>query len=308
MSENLAIGESGASRNKVVPAALSIETCQTSQRVEAVFRYGAHYESSSRYGDPAFQIDLYQRNAMVTGFALEHVVEQFPPIDSLVCVEGVVIRVDTTVQLWVQSLASIAVLGPEHCVFNLALPHWVVDKTVVDRACALWATLPDEDRRFVNEVFIDPVILRGFLSAPGSCNHHHAHDGGCIEHSVETAEIASAMAAQSPELDRDLLVTIALVHDSGKALEYERSRSGRWSMSHCGRQIGHKISGIRLASLAMSNCPHMSPERKESLLHMLSCSYGPAWAGLRAPRIREAHVFSAIDRLSAEAGVRTARC
>ena len=32
-----------------------------------------HYESNSRYGDPAYQIDLYQRNAMITGFALEHV-------------------------------------------------------------------------------------------------------------------------------------------------------------------------------------------------------------------------------------------
>ena len=261
-----------------------------------------HYQATSKYGDPAHEIDLFQRNAIVTGFALEPVVERFPEVDSLVRVEGTIIAADKTVQLWVRTWEAIDVLSPDHCIFDLALPQWIVDRAIVDRACALWASLPVEDRRFVNAVFLDPQVLRGFLSAPGSCTHHHAHDGGCVEHSVQTAEMAESMAAQSPHLDRDLLVTLALVHDSGKALEYEKTRSGRWRMSSCGRRVGHKVSGIRLASLALSHCPEMEDKRKESLIHLLSCSFAPSWVGLRTPDMDEARVFSAIDRLSAEAG------
>ena len=305
MERNSAVGETISS--PVTRISLNCEALQVSQRIEAVFRFGCHYPCASKYADPAWQIDLYQRHAIVTGFILQKDVDRLPAADALVHVTATVIRAEspTDVQLWVRTLEPVETLGANACIFDLAIPHWIINPAIVDQATALWATLPSEDRQFVNAVFSEPEVLRKFLSAPGSCRHHHAHEGGCIEHSVQTAEIAAAIAAESPHLDRDLLVTIALVHDAGKALEYEQSRNGQWYMSRVGKEIGHKVSGIALAATAMARCDTMKPRRKESLMHMMSCSYGPAWAGLRAPRIPEAHVFSSIDRLSAEAGIRS---
>ena len=305
MSENGLICDSKTHAVCRVPTTQTPCEYSSGQRIEAVFRFGCHYPCTSKHADPAWQLDLYQRNAIVTGFILKNDLDLLPPENSLVRITATVIRAETVadVKLWVRSLETVCVLGADQCIFDLALPHWVIAKPIVDQAATLWATLPVQDRQFINSVFIEPDILRRFLSVPASCRHHHAHEGGCVEHSVQTAEIAAAIAARSPHLDRDLLVTIALVHDVGKSLEYEQGRNGNWYMSRIGQRIGHKVSGIALATAAMARCIDMRQTRKESMLHMLSCSYGPAWAGLRSPRIPEAHVFSSIDRLSAEAGV-----
>lgn len=272
------------------------------QPINAIFRYGTHYQRTTRYGEPAWAIDLYQRRAVVTGFAVASDVSSFPAPDALVRIEGEVIRTGELPAIWVRSLESVSTLGQDVCIFDTALPHWISDQATVDRARDLWASLPAEERTFLNHVFIDPSVLRRFLAVPGSCRHHHCHEGGCLAHSVEVAELSAELATRY-ELDRDLLVTAALVHDSGKAMEYVRCReTGRWLMSRFGKQVGHKIGSIQLATLAMSRCPNMPARRKESLLHLLSCSYAPSWAGFRAPATREAELLAAADRASAQAG------
>jgi hypothetical protein len=300
MSINQALGENSLSL--ALPQLAGSDVFQPGQTVNTLFRYECHYESSSRTGEPAWTIDLYQRKAIITGRALACDIPDFPPADTLIRIEGVIIRTGDIPMIWIRRLEPVAVLGADFCIFDTALPNWITDEHVVDRARNLWASLPAEDRQFVNAVFHESRVLHGFLAVPGSCRHHHAHDGGCIEHSVQAAELASSLAVQSLQLDRDLLVTAALIHDSGKALEYVRCKSGRWRMSRYGRRVGHKVGGIQLATIAMTKCPGMRPERKESLLHVLSSSYAPSWAGFRPPASREAALMAAIDRVSAEAG------
>lgn len=300
MSVNLVFGESAVSLASLRLAGLEVQ--ESRQPIDGIFRYGCHYEATSRTGEAAWAVDLYQRRAVVTGRALACDIPDFPAPDTLVRIEGDVIRTGDTPAIWVRCLKPVATLGPEFCIFDTALPHWIADQATVDRARDLWASLPAEDREFINSVFDEPSVLRRFLAVPGSCRHHHAHEGGCLAHSVEVAELSSALAMRYG-LDRDLLVTAALIHDGGKALEYVRCReSGRWQMSRYGKQVGHKIGGIQLATLGMAKCPDMAPARKEQLLHMLSCSYAPNWAGLRAPASREAALLAAMDRASAEAG------
>ncbi len=271
--------------------------------IKCAFRYGGHYEQSARDGSPAYVIDLYQRKALVTGRAMASAKLDFPDADELVEVEGIVIRQGDDLAIWVRKLVPLPLLCPHQCIFDMAIPHWVVDHAVVDRACALWATLPEQDRLFINSVFHKPRVLRGFLAAPGSCNDHHAFDGGCLEHSVEAAELAAHVAATKTNLDKDLLVTSALIHDAGKCLEYIKTRTGRWRMSRYGRRVGHKVSGIQLATVAMLRCPEMSAARKEDLIHVLGASYAPRWVGLRAPSSPEAALLAALDRVSAESGI-----
>ena len=279
-----------------------LSTLEANQFVDINCRYGSHFDCPSPSGEKGCLIDLYHRHSMISGFALQGDIKRFPPIDALVRVQGVLIGGGESPSLWVQSLEPLDMLSSDCCIFDTALPHWISDRTVVDRACRLWGSLQDEDRLFINAVFFDPRVLRGFLVVPGSCNHHHSHDGGCIEHSVESAELAETLAASSRHLDRDLLITTALVHDAGKALEYTRNGAGKWQMSRYGRRVGHKISGIQLATIAMTRCPAMSGRRKESYMHMLACSFAPSWVGLRKPDIPEATAMAGLDRSSAEAG------
>ena len=61
---------------------------------------------------------------------------------------------------------------------------------------------------------------------------HHAYLGGLLEHTVAVATMALELCTLHPRLDRDLLLSAAIVHDLGKTREFtygaeiERSRGG----------------------------------------------------------------------------------
>lgn len=267
--------------------------------IQGCFRYGCHYQTQSAFGDPAWTIDLYQRKAIVSGKALAADVPSFPAEGSIVKVQGMLFPRRTDCLLWVQRFDPVEHLPDDTCVFDLALPQWVLDGEVIDGLTAIWRSLSDTYRAFINTVFTDQRLMRGFLIAPGSVRHHDAEDGGCIRHTLMVARHAEAICALNPDIHRDLLITAALLHDVGKAYEYTRTQHGRWRMSGYGRRVGHKISGIQVVTLALNRFRTLPPADKENLIHILSSSYAPAWAGLRAPATREALALSAIDRLCA---------
>ena len=74
---------------------------------------------------------------------------------------------------------------------------------------------------------------------PGSS--HHAYLGGLLEHTVAVATLALELCQLHPRLDRDLLLSAALVHDLGKTREFTysaeigaRTRGSCWATSSWG--------------------------------------------------------------------------
>lgn len=264
---------------------------------QGCFRYGCHYATQSAFGDPAWTIDLYQRKALVSGKALAADVTAFPAEGSVVTVEGMLFPRRMDCLLWVRRFEPVGQLPDDICIFDLVLPQWVLDGEVIDGLTNIWRGLSTTYRAFINTVFADQRLMRGFLVAPGSVRHHDAEDGGCARHTLMVARHAEAICALNPHIHRDLLITAALLHDIGKAYEYTRTQYGRWRMSSYGRRVGHKISGIQVVTLALSRFPDLSAAERENLIHALSSSYAPTWVGLRAPATREALALSAIDRL-----------
>jgi len=72
-----------------------------------------------------------------------------------------------------------------------------------------------------------PEQRRAFQARPAAKVMHHAYIGGLIEHVVGLCGLAKQIAAHYSELDVDLLLTAALLHDIGKLDElcYERAVS-----------------------------------------------------------------------------------
>lgn len=68
------------------------------------------------------------------------------------------------------------------------------------------------------------VGREAFLTAPAAKMHHHNYISGLVEHSLEVATLAERMAGVEPyakDIDRDLLVAGALLHDVAKTREYQ---------------------------------------------------------------------------------------
>ena len=70
-------------------------------------------------------------------------------------------------------------------------------------------------RRFLNRALLRREALRRYWTCPASRTDHHAYPGGLAEHSVEIATAISTCRAL-PQLERELGITYALLHDYGK--------------------------------------------------------------------------------------------
>lgn len=101
---------------------------------------------------------------------------------------------------------------------------------------------------------------------------HHAYIGGLLEHSVDVARLAKAMALETDQVDIDLVVTGALLHDIGKLKEL--SSGIGFEYTDIGRMIGHVSLGALMVERTISNQQNFPPEDAQALLHILLSHHG----------------------------------
>ena len=135
---------------------------------------------------------------------------------------------------------------------------------------------------------------RGGAGPGRSASNHHAYLGGLLEHTVAVATMALELCQLHPRLDRDLLVSAAIVHDLGKTREFtygaEIGRSGE------GRLLGHVELGLRL--IAGYVPPVLEAERRLALEHCVILHHGAEAAlGQRfaSPEALALHRLNALD-------------
>jgi 3'-5' exoribonuclease len=77
-----------------------------------------------------------------------------------------------------------------------------------------------------------------------SSSAHHAYLGGLLEHTVAVASMALEMCVLHPRLNRDLLLSAAILHDLGKTGEF--TYGAEIERSPEGAMLGHVEIGLRL--------------------------------------------------------------
>ena len=92
-----------------------------------------------------------------------------------------------------------------------------------DRFIELVRSVQDPHFKTLLETVFHPKseLWAHFCDAPAARKMHHAYRGGSLEHSAEVAALCDRAAWTLDGLDRDLLVTAALLHDIGKLEEME---------------------------------------------------------------------------------------
>jgi 3'-5' exoribonuclease len=137
-------------------------------------------------------------------------------------------------------------------------------------------------------------------SGPGRSSVHHAFLGGLLEHTVAVVTLAVELCAVHPRLDRDLLISAAIVHDLGKTREY--AYGAEITRTEEGRMLGHVELGLRM--IAVHIPPNLAPARRLALEHCVLAHHGSD--GATGQRAASAEAL-ALQRLNAlDAGVKGA--
>ncbi len=140
-----------------------------------------------------------------------------------------------------------------------------------------------------------------YLRAAGGKRWHHDSLGGLAEHSLNMARIVDLMCQVYPDLDRDLLVCGALLHDIGKIEQYEIGSMIDYSDE--GRLVGHINSGDFRVTTAMRSIEGFPSKSEQLLRHMIVSHQGQMETGSPVvPQTREAFILYYADEIDSKMG------
>lgn len=155
-------------------------------------------------------------------------------------------------------------------------------------------------RELLGRLFRQPKLRRAYREAPAAQRMHHPYLGGLLEHSVEVARLCDAMARTLPNLDRDLLVTAALLHDIGKIDEIDYT-TPRFASTRSGGMLGHVFLGTQQVYQILSDIPACPDGLADALCHLLLSHHGkPEWGAPVSPAFQEAYILHACDQISVQ--------
>jgi 3'-5' exoribonuclease len=122
-----------------------------------------------------------------------------------------------------------------------------------------------------------------------------------LEHVVSLCGLATQIAAHYPELDVDLLLTAAMLHDVGKLEELCYERAVAYTTE--GALLGHIVMELETVTRAMDNIVGFPAKLKTVVQHILISHHGEYEFGSpKLPMIREALVFHYMDDLDSKLG------
>lgn len=147
-------------------------------------------------------------------------------------------------------------------------------------------------------ILSDDEFIKELLAAPAAKRNHQATIGGLLEHSLGMAAVAEQMATVYPQIDRDLLVAGALLHDIGKVEEYRINADIDFTDE--GRLLGHIVLGVRILDKYIGRLPGFPEELRVKLLHMVVSHHGQyEWQSPKRPKFLEAAVLHHLDMIDA---------
>ena len=150
----------------------------------------------------------------------------------------------------------------------------------------------------VTSVFGDRGFMARFRTCPATRVGHHAYIGGLLEHTVAVAGICRTVADLYPQIDADLLLAGALLHDIGVVDSLEFSTS--IELTERGRLLGPAVLGERRLTSVRVEEPVLPTGVVDQLRHLILSheSAAEAGGGLR-PCTLEASVLAQAHELDA---------
>lgn len=177
---------------------------------------------------------------------------------------------------------------------------------MIDQLTSMVEGLSDPDLRSLMKLFLsDKDFMAGYTRAPAAKAMHHVYLGGLLEHSLAVAVLANDICQRYPDINRDLLIVGALLHDVGKVAELHYQRSFEYTDE--GKLLGHIVIGVELVEEKLRLQKDFPRELAVHLKHLLLSHHGQyEYGSPKRPKTMEAVILNFLDDLDSKInGVRT---
>lgn len=281
-----------------------IRDLQPQSPVDTVFRIADRQTRANRQGGSYLLLQLQDRTGTISAMrwnADERLADRFPK-GSFLRVQGIAQLHNGNLQIIVNQMQRIE---PEEV--------QIEDFDALDRAVneERWQTLVDcietiQDgtvRGVCQYIVRDSVLSERLKTAPAGIKAHHAYPGGLLEHIVSLIRLGEACASLYPELERDLLIAAALVHDLGKTEEL--SFENELTYSDPGQLLGHLVQGVviieKIAGELRKGGLELDSGKLLRLEHIVVSHHGSLEHGSpKVPMTLEALAFHYLDEMDAK--------
>jgi len=127
-------------------------------------------------------------------------------------------------------------------------------------------------RALLKAFFDDPQFAEKFKRAPAATKVHQPYIGGLLEHTLSVVTICEAICNIYKEIDRDFLITMAILHDIGKVREYAYDKV----IEHTdeGKLLGHIALGLEMIDQKIKNIKGFPQDLELMVKHTILSHHG----------------------------------
>jgi 3'-5' exoribonuclease len=262
---------------------------------------------TDKTGKPYLSLVLGDKSRTIVAKVWNDILKKFPGpfvAGDFVGVKGQVDSYKQDLQINVKYLeteASIRARGGDLSAFD---PELLCQSTPYDRE-ALWQELRQLAETEIRPP-LGPLVLtvleryqEEFLVCPAALRYHHPYLGGLLEHTWFVTRHALASLAIYPELNQDLVLAGAILHDLGKIKELANPPAPERTVP--GHLLGHVVLGWEMVRAAAQGLEFPDPTLLVQLEHILLAHHGTMEFGSPVvPKTREALLVNFLDDLDAK--------
>jgi 3'-5' exoribonuclease len=273
---------------------------QENRIVTSSFVVASKQVKAKKNGEPYLALILADRTGQIEAKMWDNV-EEFIDVfeqDDFLKIKGLVNKYKNRFQLTIHKLRRMEE-------GDIDFPDYL-PKTKKDIG-ELWRTLTEFVGTFQNphlkalvELFMaDAEIAERYRNAPAAKTLHHAYIGGLLDHVVSLFHSCDLICRNYPQVNRDLLLTGAFLHDIGKIQELAYNRA--FSYTTRGQLLGHMIIELEMLQAKLAKLPDFPPELKTLLEHLIISHHGQYDFGSpKLPMFPEALMLHYLDDLDSK--------
>ena len=155
-------------------------------------------------------------------------------------------------------------------------------------------------RMLLEDFFVkDEEIIKKFKKSSAAKSVHHNFIGGLLEHTLSVTKLCDYLAAAYPILNRDLLISAAILHDIAKINEFSEFPINDYTDD--GQLLGHIVMGYEMVSDRIKNIPGFPEKVASELKHCILAHHGELEFGSpKKPELIEAVALSFADNTDAK--------